>query len=222
MKKVLIILSCLILTGCNVKYNVLIDDGLKVSENIMVEGDEELYDTYYKTSRNKVLKNFLDMYNSDLEQNGYSYELVKGEYPHIKINKDYNNIGDYLDNSKMFNGYFDKINYNKDGNIIKIETQGFNPNISDDPGRFYVSDLDIAIKCFYKVTNHNASEVDEKTNTYHFILKSDTEDFKILLEFDSSRKFNPYLKTILTIFVSLLIIVLVWIIVYFLNRKKKI
>ncbi len=222
MKKFLLILICLIMTGCNVKYNVNIDEGLKVSENIIVEGDDELYDTYYKTSRNKVLKNFLDMYNNDLEQNGYKYELVKGEYPYIKINKNYNNVLEYLDNSKMFNGYFDKINYNENGNIIKIETEGFNPNISDDPERFYVHNVDIAIKCSYKVLNHNASRVDEKTNTYHYILENGTEDFKILLEFDSSRKFNPYLKTIITIIISLLIIVLVWIIIYFLNRKKKI
>ena len=81
MKKILILLSCILLTGCNVRYNVNIKEDLKVSESVTVEGDEELYDTYYKTSRNKTLKGFLDMYNSDLEQNGYDYELVKGEYP---------------------------------------------------------------------------------------------------------------------------------------------
>ena len=222
MKKLLIILGCLMLTGCNVKYNVKIEEDLKVNENVTVEGTEELYNTYYKTSRNKTLKTFLDMYSVNLEENNYKYELIKGEYPYVKISKNYNNIEEYLNNSKLFNGYFDKIDYNKSGNIIKIETVGFNQIISDDPDRFYVNNLDIAINCPYKVLNHNASEVDEKTNTFHYILDNNTEEFKILLEFDSSRKFNPYLKTLIIIFLSIISIIIVWILVYLLSRKKKI
>ncbi len=221
MKKIGILLVCLVLTGCNVKYNIKIDDDLKVSESAFIEGDSELYQASYKTSRNKILQGFLDIYGETLGQFDYTYELVKGENPHVEIKRQYNNISDYLDGSKLFNNYFDKIDYKKDGNIVKIETIGYNQNITDDPERFYVHYLDIVVNLPYKVTNHNASIVDEETNTYHFIMQGDMEDFKVLLEFDASRKFNPHMKIIIKILTALGIIALTWIIVFYLNRQKK-
>lgn len=221
MKRILALLGCLILTGCSVEYNIKIDDDLKVVESTVVEGDEELYESSYRTSRNKVLEEFLDIYGGTLEQNNYQYELVKGENPYIKINRKYNNIGDYIDGSKLFNGYFDKIDYKVDNKIIKIETIGFNYSITDDPERFYIDDLDIAIQLPYVVINHNASTVDKKNNIYHYIMNDKMEDFKILLEFDSSRKFNPNGNIFIKILISIGIIVLTWIIVYYLNKQKR-
>ena len=221
MKKIWILLGCLVLTGCNVKYNVKIDDNLKVSESAFIEGDDELYQASYRTSRNRVLEGFLDIYGATLEQNNYTYELIKGENPHVEIKRQYSDINDYLNNSKLFNNYFDKIDYKKNGNLVKIETIGFHHNITDDPERFYVHNMDIAVNIPFIVTNHNASEVDEDTNTYHFVMKENMEDFKILLEFDSSRKFNPYMKVIIKILIALGIAVLTWIVVFYLNRQKK-
>ena len=105
---------------------------------------------------------------------------------------------------------------------VKIETIGFHHSVTDDPERFYIDNLDIVINLPYKVINHNASEVDEKTNTYHFIMTSKMEDFKVLLEFDSSRKFNPYGSLIIKVLISIGIIIMTWIIVYYLNSKKKV
>lgn len=221
MKKILIILGCLVFTGCNVEYNVMIDDNLKVVEEAIVMGDDELYESSYRTSRNKVLEGFLDIYGMELEQNSYQYELIKGENPYVKINRQYNNIGDYIDSSKLFNDYFDKIDYKVDNNIIKIETIGFHHNITDDPERFYVDNLDIAIKLPFKVINHNASNVDEKSNTYYFTLKSQTEDFKLLLEFDSSKKFSYNDGVFIKILIIIGVIVLTWVIIYYLGRQKK-
>lgn len=221
MKKILILFCILLLTGCTANYNVDIDENLRVLESTKIVGSEELYSAYYKTSRNKVLKGLLEIYSTDLEKNNYEYHLVKGENPYINLKKSYDNISNYLNNSLLFNDYFDKIDYNKNGNIIKIETIGFNPNVLDDPERFYVNNLDIAIKCAYKVVNHNANKVDERTNTYHFIMDENTDDFKILFEFDSSRKFNPYLKMINVIIIIILLIILSWVIIYITNKRKK-
>ena len=221
MKKILILFGCLLLTGCNVKYNIKNDENLNVIESVNIKGDEDLYNAYYKTSRNKVLKKILDIYVDDLQNNNYEYKLTKGEDPFVELKRNYDSVEGYLNSSQLFNNYFDKIDYSKNGKIIKIETIGFNPNVLDDPGRFYVHNLDIAVTCAYKVINHNASYVDEDNNKYHFIMSDKTEDFKIILEFDSSKRFNPYLKTIIIILISVLIIFGVWAFVYFSNKDKK-
>lgn len=222
MKKILILLVCLLLTGCNVNYNVNITDELKITEEAIIRGDEELYSAYFRTSRNKVLNEFLDIYGDTLRENNYEYNLIKGENPYVNLKHSYNNINEYLNSSKLFNGYFDRIDYKVDGNKIKIETIGFHYNIADDPERFYVNNVDIAINLPFKVINHNATMVDENTNTYYYNLSSKTENFKIMLEFDSSTKFNPNMKTIIKILILIGVIILTWFLVYYSNRRKKI
>ena len=222
MKKILILLVCLLLTGCNVTYNVNITDELKITEEAIIRGDEELYSAYFRTSRNKVLNEFLDIYGDTLRENNYEYNLIKGENPYVNLKHSYNNINEYLNSSKLFNGYFDRIDYKVDGNKIKIETIGFHYNIADDPERFYVNNVDIAINLPFKVINHNATMVDENTNTYYYNLSSKAENFKIMLEFDSSTKFNPNMKTIIKILILIGVIILTWFLVYYSNRRKKI
>ena len=72
---------------------------------------------------------------------------------------------EYLQNGKLFNDYFDEINYHKDGDIVKITTNGFNPVDDDVPERFYIDNLEIAITSSYKVINHNATRISKDTNT---------------------------------------------------------
>ena len=64
--------------------------------------------------------------------------------------------------------------------------------------------------------------VDENTNTYYYNLSSKTENFKIMLEFDSSTKFNPNMKTMIKILILIGVIILTWFLVYYSNRRKKI
>lgn len=220
MKKLLIFITCFFITGCTIKYDIKIDDELKVTESAIIYGGDELYDSYYKTSKNKVLAGILEDYQDSLNMNNYDFKLIKGVEPHVDVKKKYDNVGDYLDNSKLFNNFFDKIDYQKNGNIIKIETEGFNPSEKDNQGRFYVEKLDISITSAYKVINNNATSIDEDTNTFHYVIDKDTNDFKILLEIDSSKKFNPYLKSIVIIISLLLLIIAVWIII-FINKKKR-
>jgi hypothetical protein len=53
-------------------------------------------------------------------------------------------------------------------------------------------------------------------------MNSDTKDFKIMLEINTARKFNPYLKSIRIIGILLLSIIIIWVVIFRINRKKKI
>ena len=152
----------------------------------------------------------------------YQYEIVtdKNKTPYVLARKKYNNIKDYLDNSILFNGYFDEIKYTENGNIKKIETIGYHENDVDNPDRFNVKELEISITCSYKVKNHNAKEVDKKTNTYYYELNKKS-GYKILLEFDANKKFNPNEETIVAILICVSIIFLTWILIFIINKRKK-
>ena len=219
MKKILfLIIALLLITGCSVNYNLKINEDLTILEEASLTGTDDFFANYYKTTKKNVIKDSLELYQDILKTNGYSYEFIENDTPYVKVNKKYNNIGSYTKESILFNDYFDEVKYVENGNIKKIETVGFNENNPDDPNRFYVRNLSISITCPYKVKNHNARNVNKKTNTYYYELNSDSS--KILLEFDSSKKFNPNSDTILMIIVCILVIVGAWVTIYILNKKK--
>lgn len=221
MKKIVILVCILFfMTGCNVRYQVNINDDLSINESINIYGDSELYKTYNRTTQKNVLKEILELYEESLKEANYQYKINEEENPNILIEKKYSNIQSYIDNSMLFNDYFDKINYTQNGNIVKIETVGFNPNNEDIPERFYVNTADILVTLPYNVINHNAKSVNRKTNTYSYTFDDKTEDFSIVLEFDISKKFNPNIDIYITVLVTLLIIIISWILVYVFNKKK--
>lgn len=219
-KIVVLLLAVLLITGCSVKYNLVINQDLTIEENANLTGTDSFFANYYKTTKKNVVKSMLDVYQDILKENGYTYNFVDDKTPYVNVTKKYNNIGDFTKKSILFNDYFDEVKYTENGSIKKIETVGFNANNSDNPDRFDVKELEIAITCPYKVKNHNATHVNTETNTFYYELNENSE-YKILLEFDSSRKFNPNEKKIILIIACLMVIVASWTVVYILNKKKK-
>lgn len=221
MKKIVfLILSLFLITGCSVKYNLVINEDLTILEEAKLTGTSDFFANYYKTTKKNVLKSLLEVYQDTLREKGYTYKLVEDSIPYVDVSKNYSDINTFTQNSILFNDYFDEVKYTENGSIKKLETIGFNENNPDNPERFNIKNLEITIKCPYKVKNHNAKKVDEKTNTFYYELSEDSE-YKILLEFDSSRKFNPYEKTIIMVLICLIIIIASWVTVYLLNKKKK-
>lgn len=219
MKKIVILVVLCFLTGCTVNYNIEFLDDLTVQEKAIIGGNEELFVAKYKTTHENVLIEALSPYENDLKENGYQYHVNLDGSETVIIEKEYADIESYLKSSLLFNDYFDKINYSKDGDIIRIETEGFNSNNIEDPNRFYVKNLDIAIKSAYKITNSNASRIDEKTNTYHFMMNEQDEDFQIILEINTSSKFIANLDIYVIMIVFVGIVIASWIFV-FVNKKR--
>ena len=163
-KNIFLLLILFLLTGCTCNYNVSVNKDLTIDEEITIYGTSKLYSAYYKTNKVDVLKENLDHYVEELKENNYEYSLYEEDNPYIVIKKKYQNMEEYLNNSKFFNDYFDEISYNKDGNIVKLETVGFNPNEEDNPDRFYVENALINVKLGYEVVDTNMELIDELNN----------------------------------------------------------
>ena len=221
-KNIFLLLILFLLTGCSCNYNVRINKDLTLDEEITIYGTSRLYNAYYKTNKLDVLKDNLENYLDEIKENNYEYSLKENEEPCIILKKKYQNIEEYLNNSKFFNDYFDEISYNKEGSIVNVETIGFNPNEEDNPDRFYVENAIININVAYEVNNANTEDIDNKTNTFRYHLTEEEKEFKILINYDLSKKYNPYKKNTVYIVIAILIIIITWTIFYFVNRKKKI
>ena len=221
-KNIFLLLILFLLTGCSCRYDITINKDLTIDEEIIIYGTNRLYSAYYKTNKVDVLKENLENYLEELKENNYEYKLIEEGEPHIVITKKYQDIENYLNNSLFFNDYFDEISYNKDGNIVSIETMGFNPNEEDNPDRFYVEKLEVNIKNAYEINDSNSLIIDDNTNTYKYNLLEDSNDFKIFLSYDLSKRFNPHKKNLIYIVIAILIIIITWVTMFFINRKKKI
>lgn len=220
MKKIVILLVFIFLiTGCSVKYSLVINEDLSITEEAKLTGTENFFSNYYKTTKTNVIKSYLDIYQGILDENNYQYELKNDQVPYVNIKKTYDNISLYTKESILFNGYFDEVKYSENGDIKKIETIGFyEGNPDDNEDRFYVSELEISIKCPYKVVNHNAKNVDKKTNTYYYDLSKDN---KILLEYDISSKYNPNSDLIRILLMCLIAVLGMWLGIATLIKKNK-
>ena len=217
-KLVLLLISILVITGCSVKYNITINEDLSLTEEAKLTGTASFFANYYKTTKTNVLKSFIDIYKDMLIENDYEYELKEDDIPYVNVIRKYKSVSDYVNKSKLFNGYFDEVKYFEDGNIRKIETIGFNDNNPDDPERFNVSELTITIKCAYEVKNHNAKDVDKKTNTFYYELNKDNN--KILLEYDTSSKFNPNDDIIRVLIIFGIVVIGLWMTIIVANKGK--
>ena len=219
MKKVIILFTLVFLvTGCRVKYDLTINEDLTVNEETKMTGTSEFFDNYYKTTKKNVLKSMIEIYQDILIDNNYQYNLQDDTIPYVLVTRKYNSVNDYVSNSILFNGYFDEVKYSEKGNIKRIETIGFYDNEPDNPDRFNVKELEIAIHCPFNVVRHNAIRVDEMTNTYYYELSEEND--KIIIEYDINSKFNPNASLIKIIFISILVIACLCLVLLFLNKKN--
>ena len=220
MKKIILAIIIVLMTGCSVNYSVAIDDDLKITEKAVIVEDAEFYENYYHTTPINVLSGIIDNYKSILDEKKYTYYIVDKPNPEIVIEKSYDSYNDYIQNTILLNDYFEKINFVKNEDVLKISTEGFNPNDTDNPERFYIDELEIDISSKYKVLNHNADSYNKRNNTYFYKMKADTKEFNILMELNISKKFNPLEEYFVTILVTILIAVAAWIFVIIKKKNK--
>lgn len=214
MKKILFILiTCLLLTGCTVNYNLEINDN-----------------NFKETITGSVLNKELDTNNST-SINNYSF-LLSEEQPsfykneNIFYNKTTNNAQDRIDfdynyifnennfnNSRIINECFDNHVYEyKDNKYYLVVSGKFNCNYSET--------TNINITTDYNVTSNNAQKI--KNNTYTWTINENNKDniyFFITINKTNKSSFNLSWNTFKTIGL-IIIILLSSICIYFIKKDK--
>lgn len=228
-KIVMLILFTILFTGCNVEYNLTIDNKKRVIEEVTFLEDNNNMLKYASSVDeflyNREQENFI---NTD-----YKYERVyNDDQSGLHVKNSYSNVEQYV-NSKIYTRLFESANIVNDSKFYSFSTFGdyYRNAVFSTPleavYRYNIDQIKVNIKFYNVVNSHNADEVDEKNNVYTWYLKS--SDLTKKIEFNLSDKVrsdimlqNTLLKNKVAIIISLLVIlVLIIFIIKFNNIRKQ-
>ncbi|MBE6153565.1 MAG: hypothetical protein E7166_05015 [Firmicutes bacterium] len=227
--KLLIIISLIFITGCSTKYDLTIDSDLNLKETVTLYENNKTLEVY-----NNNLKLVPDQKFSQYKEMSTfkNYKLIKKIFEKDKtggvIQTKFSSLEKYRD-SFVLTTIFEDIQFLEYGNIVNIQTSGYNPSIfvSEEDFEFFMEDIEVNIKFHNDVVENNAQKYDEKTNTYTWILNQDSKSGNIMFSIDKSKKrydiiikdfINDNLFSIIGIGTLLTITLLITIVMY---RKNK-
>ncbi len=177
-KLIILVVTLLFLSGCEIKYDLLITDKEEVKESIYVYVPNETIADY-----NMSVPEFLDYYSNIYQVNeGYeNFKVTSKEgksVSYIKATRNYSSLDEYK-NSYSFKSLFNTATIERIGKYVSFTTSEnmFLESIKNDElvetseaNKTY----EINIKFYNKVANHNADKVDEKNNIYTWNINKNT------------------------------------------------
>lgn len=213
---ILLALSCILLTGCTVNYNLEIDmeDNTfkeKISGTVLNEEIEEdenatdtnIYNYLLNDNQNAFYKNETDYYEKEIKENINDVEYTY-TYTYNREN---------FKNSNILNSCFTKTTIEeKDDNYYIILSGDFNCN--------YAKTTNISIKTKNKVLANNANKIKNKTYTWT-IDKDNNKDLSLYITISKNQLEKTNIlnwNTLKT--VALIIIVSLSLICLFVIKKK--
>ena len=224
MKKILLlVLFIFLITGCKVEYNLVINNDLSVSESVIMTGTDEFFDSFYKSSRMNVVEMFLDEgRRNDLKNNGYQYNIVEDDTPYVVATKKYNTMEEFVNKTIFKEQYFEDLEIVKEENIVTLKNKDFIPISPDSIERYGIKTTTLKITVPYEVIENNAVSHDSDSNTYTWYINDDTEEFSLLLSYDTNKKYeNPNDTNWLMVLCGLIIIIVLIVSNAILNKKNK-
>lgn len=215
-KKVLMLLSIVLLSGCTAEYNLEFKDDVfyEVIEGT-VNNDEIEEEVEGRTDVNPI---YYNLYIEDNPLISSSEEVYNKQIIDIENGKKFNF-------SYAYDGNFDKakvINYCFEENIFEEDDEFYYINLSGKFGCLYSDELKINVTSDKAVLENNADSI--KNNTYSWTINEDNvDDVNIMMAISKSisSKDNEYKVEISTFkIVAFVILIVLSIITYFLYRKK--
>lgn len=227
--KFLIILLCLMLTGCRIDYNLKITDKNKFVEktdimayfpngnSISNEPGEEGYDIA------AVLRSDAREYLNTLSYSGYNLINIEStNYKGVRVSRTFDGAVSYNYNMLVKNLY-DEFSVDLSDDIVTISAKGLNREKVESRYEMMGMVLDnssINIELPYKVLENNADEVDKNKNIYTWNIDKNTTEKDILLKYDSSNVYALNMKTIgtkvnMTVVYVILVFLIIIIVGYF-------
>ena len=227
--KFLIVLLCLILTGCRIDYNLKITDKNKFVEktdimayfpngnSISNEPGEEGYDIA------EVLRSDAREYLNTLSYSGYNLINIEStNYKGVRVSRTFDGAVSYNYNMLVKNLY-DEFSVDLSDDIVTISAKGLNREKVESRYEMMGMVLDnssINIELPYKVLENNADEVDKNKNIYTWNIDKNTTEKDILLKYDSSNVYALNMKTIgtkvnMTVIYVILVFLIIIIVGYF-------
>ena len=194
-KNVLLIIMLLMLCGCGVRENVIINNDDSIVEKIFIYEDNA---TLLKepTPLTDTIDNYLKPYKSKIIKKGYKYKFYSTMFnTGVILTKKYSNICDYVNNSIFINKLYSSNNCTKDNSYYKVNTGVLDTNNDIlkkyDNLSFYIkSDKGIEYGNYNFVNNKNYKwDIDKNNSNKRIIVYVKKQSFltKILYRIKSSK-----------------------------------
>ena len=207
MKKILFLISIIMLTGCSVVYELNIDNKNSYNERINFT-ESNNYLKKYGENTSETISNIIDFYFSGNEEIEPVIVLdtknikgkKSGEYTGFTLNQTFLNQKIYQE-SLFFNYYFEtsKITNAKDTYTIygnKFNYDNVKKLTTSYKYTFDVDNIVIKIQSYYDVIDSNATKIDKKTNTYYWVVNEDNaSNFELKLTYSKDKKYTYNEKT---------------------------
>lgn len=207
MKKILFLISIIMLTGCSVVYELNIDNNNSYNERINFTENNN-YLKKYGENTSETISNIIDFYFSGNEEIEPVIVLdtknikgkKSGEYTGFTLNQTFSNQKIYQE-SLFFNYYFEtsKITNAKDTYTIygnKFNYDNVKKLTTSYKYTFDVDNIVIKIQSYYDVIDSNATKIDKKTNTYYWVVNEDNaSNFELKLTYSKDKKYTYNEKT---------------------------
>ena len=207
MKKILFLISIIMLTGCSVVYELDIDNNNSYNERINFT-ESNNYLKKYGENTSETISNIIDFYFSGNEEIEPVIVLdtknikgkKSGEYTGFTLNQTFSNQKIYQE-SLFFNYYFEtsKITNAKDTYTIygnKFNYDNIKKLTTSYKYTFDVDNIVIKIQSYYDVIDSNATKIDKKTNTYYWVVNEDNAtNFELKLTYSKNKKYTYNEKT---------------------------
>jgi len=204
--KLIIILLCLLLSGCKIEYKLEIENDNSYTENIDMlkyfkdnnykEVDELGLVTYDLA---KMLRNDAYAYLGRLGFTDYSIkDISANNYEGVRVNRSYDSHISFGYNLAIKQVYSD-FSVTDDNGIITLEAKGYNP--SEIESKYEMVGMDVHDTVFvvelpFKVIETNADVIDEDNNIYRWYIDKETTTKDLLLKYDVNDIYELNIKTI--------------------------
>ena len=174
----IMIIVMLLLSGCTVTENVNVSSSGKTKEEIKIlSATSEISEN--NTIVNNYLDSIIDKYRKAFSAKGYSYDKIidMDKESGLKVNKDYDNICNFVNNTGFSQYLYKKITCQETEYYYEIKSEGENifycPGCSDFP---HIDKINLNINLPVKAEEDNADDV--SGNTYTWIYDKDTSKSK--------------------------------------------
>lgn len=231
MKKLLLMISLLFLTGCSVNYDLVITDKEEVKETFYVYVDNEIIKNN-SMSIDEYLDYYASLYSQNKSYKDFKITTKEGKNKsYFKVTRNYDSLDDYI-NSYSFKSMFDTANIERSSKYTSFTTSSNaylkalkNDELISEDNQY--DSFKISIKFYNEVINHNADKVDKNNNIYTWYVSEDSENDYIYFKTGPKVKYLVVLKdkiseNILSISaIGISIILVVSIVGYIYTKSKK-
>lgn len=224
-KKVFIVLILLLLSGCTIKSEVVMENDGRIKENVYFE---VLTDGRSEKEFELYSKNVLDIYNEALGVKGYQTEVsYRKNNSEILVYNQFDNICEYFENTVFSQYIYNHISCTQTDDYYEIKNETEHIDYCSDCT--YWPSLDNVIYSItlpIKAEDSNADK--EKNNTYTWEYNKNTsKDKQIYLKIskssleDNKLKYesNKRKKTLINKFLSVIVISIIVVLLIFLVKK---